>query len=105
MFDTESCEEAANRLEASGLFMEHEIKIARNWAYEVRINPWVYGAATVTGWSPNKAGEILGVSGKGLQGKCRAGKIEATQNYEGWWTIPAGEIIRLREEQNAKAKK
>lgn len=97
--------EAVDQLEKSGLFTKEEIKTAARQIVEIAINPWTYGAATAIGWSPNKAGEILGVSGTGLQAKCKSGAIDATQVYFGWWVIPAGEMIRLREEQNAKAKK
>ena len=96
--------EAVRRLEDSGLFTEEEMKTAARQVVEIHINPWTHGSAAAVGWTPNKAGEILGVSGSGIQAKCKTGAIEATQVYFGWWVIPAGEMLRLREEQNARKK-
>lgn len=102
-FDTKQTRKAFARLKESGLFSEKELEEAKFWIHEYALNPYILPGVMIVGFSPMKAGEILGLNGKSLQAKCKTGHVVAIRDFQGWWTIPVEEIIHLREEQNEKA--
>lgn len=101
-FDTPKTLEAYEILVKSGLFTKEELKDAKLWIHEYDVNPYTMPGVSVVGLSPMKAGEVLGINGKALQAKCKDFKIKAWKDWQGWWTIPVTEVIKLRMEQNEK---
>lgn len=91
-----------NIMKATELFTDEEIKAAKVYVHTYHLNPYVYPGVCAIGFSPNKTGELVGIEGKILQQKCRNHQIKAYQDYQGWWTIPVDEVVRLKAEQNAK---
>lgn len=90
--------QALEVLRASNLFTDEELEIAKVNMHEYELNPYTHPGVVAVGVSPNKTGEIIGDSGKKLQIWCKGGRIVAYQDYQGWWTIPVNEIIRLKQE-------
>ena len=97
-YDTELTKKAYDELCQSGLFDDGELSIAKRHIHDLMVNPFISQEHAV-GITPYKAGEVLGLNGKTLQDKCRKGEIDAIKDYQGWWTIPINEIIRLRHQQ------
>jgi hypothetical protein len=95
-------DQALKILYASGLFTIEEMKDAKANMHEYELNPYTHPGIVAVGISPNKTGELVGISGKQLQAWCKIGRITAYQDYQGWWTIPVSEIIRLKKEVKEK---
>jgi hypothetical protein len=92
-WDTTACQAATERMRATGLFNEEELRTSHYWLEE-------YAGEVFA--SPNKTAEMTGYTGTYLQWLCKEGKIDCRRDIWGWWKIPVDEIIELKKRKLSK---